>query len=122
MKVLGNLPITKKNDSNIPFGARIQNETSTQEGTPVVDDVLQDILSNSYKLLALTGISPTNNFDSEATQYQIVEALQKLPNATNDIEQILSLDGNVWSVPLNIDIIPNKYFFIARAEEKYVSF
>lgn len=120
MKVLGNLPIVKTNDANIPFGGRIQNETASQPGTPVVDDVLQDIFSNLYKLLTLTGITPTNGFDNELTQYQIVQALQKLPNATNDIEQVLSLDGSVWSVPLNIDIVPNKYFFIARAEEQYV--
>ena len=121
MKVLGNLSIVKKDDANIPFGASIQNETTTQEGTPVVDDVIQDVLSNLYRLLELAKITPTNAFDNDLTQYQIVEALKKLPNSLNDIEQVLSLDDTVWSVPFDLSILPNKYFFIGRASEGYVS-
>jgi hypothetical protein len=121
MKVIGNLDIVKKVDASLPFGAGIQNETETQEGTPVVDDVLQDLLLNSYKLLELTNIEPTNQFDDNATQYQIVDALKRLPNVLNDVEQVLSLDGSVWSVPFDLAILPNKYVFIARASEDYVS-
>ena len=119
MKVIGNLPIVKKEDENLPFGGGIQNETDTQEGTPVVDDVLQDLLINAYKLLQLTGITPTNGFDSDATQYQLIEALKKLPNSTNDIEQVLSLDGTVWNLGLNLDILPDRYVCFGRASDNY---
>lgn len=120
MKVLGNLDIVKKSDINLPFGAGIQNETDSQDGTPVVDDIMQDVLSNLYQLLKLAKITPTDNFDSNATQYQIVEAIKQLPNSLNDIEQVLSLDGDIWMVPFDLSILPNKYFFVARASDNYI--
>lgn len=120
MKVLGNLDVVKKSNINLPFGAGIQNETDSQDGTPVVDDILQDILSNLYQALKLAKITPTDTFDSNVTQYQIIEALKKLPNSMNDIEQVLSLDGDTWSVPFDLTILPNKYFFIARASDNYI--
>jgi len=121
MKVIGNLPIPKKTDSNLPFGATVQNQTETQQGTPIVDDVWQDIFSNMYQLMKLAGITPTDAFDSDLTQYQIVDALKKFSNGMNDIEQVLSLDGSVWGVNLSFGILPNKYWFFARASDNYDS-
>jgi len=121
MRVLGNQPYVKDTNANMPFGATIQNETETQEGTPVVEEVLGDVLMNLYRLLELTGITPTDDQDSDTTQYQIVEALKKLPNTLNDVERILSLSTTVWSTDLKLSILPNKYFFFARASDDYDS-
>lgn len=120
MKVLGNLTVNKDSSTNYPFGANIQNETDTVSGTPVVREIYGDVLMNIYRLLELAKITPTNTEDNDTTQYQIVEALKKLPNSLNDIEQILTLSGSVWSVPFDLSILPNKYFFIARASDAYV--
>jgi len=121
MRVLGNQPYVKDTNADMPFGATIQNETETQEGTPVVEEVLGDILMNLYRLLELTGITPTDDQDSDSTQYQIIEALKKLPNTLNDVERILSLSTTVWSTDLKLSILPNKYFFFARASDDYNS-
>lgn len=120
MKVLGNLTVNKDSSENYPFGANIQNETDTISGTPVVREIYGDVLMNIYRLLELAKITPTNTEDNDTTQYQIVDALKKLPNSLNDIEQILTLSGSVWSVPFDLSILPNKYFFIARASDAYV--
>lgn len=121
MKVLGNLPIVKDVSSNYPFDGNIQNETDTQDGTPVVREIYGDILMNIYKLLELVGINPTNTEDNDTTQYQVIEALKQLPNSLNDIEQVLTLTGGVWSLPFNIDFLPNKYVCFARPTDSYVS-
>jgi len=121
MKILNNLGIIKTVDSDKPFGATIKNETETEEGTPVVAELLADPINNLYRLIELAKITPTNEFDGDSTQYQIVEALQKLPNLLNDVERVLTLSGSVWAVDFDFDLIPNKYFFLARASENYVS-
>ncbi len=120
MKILANLTaLVKRTDANLPFGKTIQDETETQPGTPIVSDWFQDLLSNFYRLLEKAKITPTNDFDGDSTQYQLIDALQKLPNTMNDIEQVLTLDGTTWSVDLDLDILPNKYFFLARASDDY---
>ena len=81
MKVLGNLPVNKDSNSIYPFGANIENETDTVSGTPVVREIYGDILMNLYRLLELTGVTPTDTEDNDSTQYQLVEALKKLPNS-----------------------------------------
>lgn len=121
MKVLGNLTVEKDSSVNYPFGANIQNETDTISGTPVVREIYGDVLMNIYKILELTNTIPTNTEDNDTTQYQLIEALKKLPNTLNDIEQVLNLSSGKWTVPLDLSILPNKYFFIARASDNYVS-
>lgn len=121
MKVLGNLPVVKDVNVKYPFGSNIQNETDTMEGTPVVREIYGDILMNLYKLLELTGVTPTGTEDSNLTQFQIVQSLKLLPNSLNDIEQVLVKNANVWSVPLDLQKLPNKYVFFARASENYSS-
>lgn len=121
MKTLQNLNVPKDTSAQFPFGT-IQNETDTQEGTPVVRELYGDILTNLYKLLQITKETPTGDEDSDATQYQIINALKKLANSLNDIEQTLSITGsNVWTVALDLELLPNKYVFVARSGENYDS-
>ncbi len=119
MKVLGNLPIIKDSNSVYPFGAAIKNQTETEQGTPAIREIYNDVLMNNYKMLQLTGVTPSNEEDNNTNGYQIIEALKKLPNSLNDIEQILTLDGTVWTVPFDLQYLPNKYMFVARASEDY---
>jgi hypothetical protein len=108
-------------DTNIarfPEG-QIQNETATQEGTPVVREIYGDILANLYKLLGLADITPNGTEDSEETQFQLIQALELFSNKTNDVEQTLSLAATVWSVPLKLSILPDKFVFIGVASDDY---
>jgi len=122
MRVLGSLPITDKDSApKFPFGATVRNETDTENGTPVIREIYGDILMNLYRLLEVTKITPTGTEDTKETQFQIIQALQRLTNVQNDIEQILSRSTNVWILPLNFGILPNKYVLFARASENYES-
>jgi hypothetical protein len=120
MRTLLNLNVPKNTAAKFPFHS-LQNETDTQDGTPVVEEIYGDILTNIYKLLQSVGITPTGTQDSDTSQYQILQALKQLPNSLNDIEQILELTATTWSVGFNLSFLPNKYFFVARASENYVS-
>lgn len=120
MRTIKSLAIPQDDSVQFPFST-IKNETDTEVGTPVVREVYGDVLTNIYKLLQTVGITPTATEDSDLTQYQILEALKKLPNSLNDIEQTLTLTGSVWSVPFNLTYLPSKYFFIARASSGYVN-
>jgi hypothetical protein len=120
MKTIEQLSIPKQVDSNFPFGAII-NETDTVDGTPVVREIYNDHLVNHYKLLEEVGIVANGTEDNETNGYQILEALKKLPNTLNDVERVLSLSTTVWSVPFDLDLLPNKYFCVARASEDYVA-
>lgn len=120
MRTIKQLAIPQNSDPKFPQST-ILNETDTNDGTPVVEEIYGDVLTNIYKLLEKTGITPTGTQDSDDTQYQILKALQNLPNELNDIEQILTLTGTVWSIPLPIELLPNKYFFVARASDAYAS-
>lgn len=120
MRTIKQLAIPQNTDPKFPQGT-ILNETDTADGTPVVEEIYGDVLTNIYKLLEKTGIVPTGTQDNDDTQYQVLKALQNLPNELNDIEQILTLTGTIWSIPLPIELLPNKYFFIARASDAYAS-
>ena len=120
MRTIEQLSVPKQVDSDFPFGAII-NETDTTDGTPVIREIYNDLLVNVYKLLEAVGIEPNNDEDNETNGYQILQALQILPNGLNDIERVLALTTTVWSCQLNLDFLPDKYFFIARASEDYVA-
>ena len=120
MKKISQLSVPKQVDADFPNGAII-NETDTQDGTPVIREIYNDVLVNLYKLLDVTGITANGNEDSETNGYQIIEALRKLANTQNDIEQVLTLTGSFWSVPFELEILPNKYFFFARPTDGYNS-
>jgi hypothetical protein len=120
MRTIKNLDVAQNSNAKFPFST-IQNETDTQDGTPVVEEIYGDIITNTYKLLQEVGITPTETQDSDTSQYQILQALKQLPNSLNDIERVLSLSGTTWSVDLDLSYLPNKYFFVARASDNYVS-
>jgi len=120
MRTIKNLAIPQNSDAKFPFST-IRNETDTQEGTPVVEEIYGDLLTNIYKLLQTVGEVPTGTQDSDTSQYQILKALQLLPNSLNDIEQVLSLNATTWNIPFDLDYLPNKYTFVARAAEDYVA-
>jgi hypothetical protein len=119
MRTIKNLDVPQNSEAKFPFST-IQNETDTVNGTPVVEEIYGDLLTNIYKLLQSVGITPTETQDSDTSQYQILQALQQLPNSLNDIEQVLSLTATTWSVNLDLEILPNKYFFFARTSDAYV--
>jgi hypothetical protein len=121
MKVIGNLPIVKDIDAKYPFGATIQNETDTNDGTPVIREIYGDILMNLYKIMQLAGITPNDLEDNSDTQFQLVDAFKKFSNEINDVNHVLELNGNVWSLPLNLAILPNKFVCFAQVTDNYVS-
>lgn len=121
MRTLKGLPFPHNADYAKFKDGTIRNETDTEAGTPVIEEVYGDLLVNIYKLLEITGVIPNQTQDSETTQFQLVEALQKLFNTTNDVEQILTLNGTEWSVPFAINLLPDKFVFVARASESYNS-
>jgi hypothetical protein len=100
-------------DADYPDGAII-NETVSQAGTAVINEVYNDVLVNLYKLLSITGNTSNGVADSESTTYQILGALQKLPNVLNDIRQTMTLALGVFSVPIAIDLLPDGYFLIVK--------
>lgn len=119
MRTLNQVDVVQDSNAKYPFGSTIKNETETQEGTAIVAEYMADIIQNIYKVVELAGITPTGTEDSDDTQYQIVEAFKKLPNSLNDIEQVLTLTGTVWSVNLDLTKLPNKYVLFAKSSEDY---
>lgn len=110
-------------DTNItkfPQG-QIVNETTGVPGTPVIREIYGDVLTNIYKLLSDTGITPTGDEDSETSQFQILQALKLLANDLNDVQKVVSLSGTEWSVNFNIDNLPNNYVFIGKVSDSYAT-
>lgn len=105
-------------NAQYPNGAIID-ETLSTLGTAVIGEIYNDILVNAYKILAAAGINTNGMADNEDNGYQLLVALQKLTNVLNDSEQTLTLASTVWSIPLAIDILPNKYFVICKAVGAY---
>jgi hypothetical protein len=97
----------------------IKNQTESEQGTPVVEEIIGDPLSNIYKLLRQSKITPNGLQDNELNGYQLIEALKLFSNSLNDEEKILSLDGTVFSIPVNLSLLPNKYPIFVRASESY---
>lgn len=118
MRTIKGSGFPQDNSAEFPFST-IKNETGAEAGTPVVREVYGDVLTNIYKLLQLVGEVPTETEDSDISQYQILDALKKLPNSLNDIERVLTLNTTVWGLPFDTSLLPNKYFAIARAEADY---
>lgn len=103
-----------------PDGAIID-ETVSVNGTAVVREIYNDPLVNIYKLLRLVGMETNGLEDGEDNGYQLIQALQKLPNIFNDIEQPLSLNATVFSLNIDITYLPNKYLIVAKAADDYVA-
>lgn len=117
MRTLKELGYPQDTDvSRFPDG-QIRNETDLVQGTPVTREVYGDILTNLYKLLRLTGVSPTQTEDSELTQYQIIQALKLFSNDLNDLKQILTVDGSTISIGINFDLLPENYVMIGQISD-----
>jgi hypothetical protein len=117
MRTLKELGYPQDTDvSKFPDG-QIRNETDLSQGTPVTREVYGDILTNFYKLLRSTGVSPTQTEDSELTQYQIIQALKLLANDLNDIKHILTVGGTSISIGINFDLLPNNYVLICQISD-----
>lgn len=97
----------------------IKNETTTQEGTPVVEQNYGDVLSNIYKYILSRGIAFNNIQDNELNGYQFIDALKLHVNELNDVERVLTKTGLVWSVNFKLSLVPDKYFFFARPTDNY---
>lgn len=110
--------VRDENEVLFPHGTII-NETDSVEGTPAVRELYGDILTNIYALLDDVGIVPNNLEDSETAGYQLLNALKKLANILNDVEQVMTITGTVASVNFDIDNLPDKYVFVARPTEMY---
>lgn len=105
-------------NANYPDGAII-NETTSQAGTAVANEIYNDLLVNIFKIIDVV-LGGTNGApDNEATTYQLLSALQKLPNVQNDVEQILTLASTTFTLSLDITKLPNKYFVFAKAVGAY---
>ncbi len=119
MRKLTQLSVPQNTDSsNFPDGAII-NETTLTSGTPVVEEVYGDVLTNVYNLLREAGIDASGLQDNNTNGYQVVEALKRLPNVLNDIIHPLTLSVNVWSVQVDLNILPNNYFLLVTAAEDF---
>lgn len=105
-------------NANYPDGSII-NETDSQPGTAVVEQVYNDVLVNIFKIIDLVLGGTNGTPDNEATTYQLLAALQKLPNVQNDIEQTLTLASTVFTLNLDITKLPNKYIVFAKAVGTY---
>lgn len=122
MRTVKHLPdgIEKETDLVKFPDSTIVNETENNDGTPVVREIYSDILTNIYKILRLTKEIANGSEDNEVAGYQLVNALRKFTNELNDVEQQLSLNGNQFSINLDLSILPNRYVCFARSVEDYV--
>lgn len=120
MRTLKGLPYEHNKDYIKFKEGTLQNEDDTKVGTPVIEQIYGDVLTNIYKTLEVAGITPNQTQDSESTSFQFVKALQNLTNELNDVEKIVSLSNNVWSAPIALEILPDNYFFFARTADQYV--
>jgi len=119
MRVLRQTGFPQDTDlAKFPDG-QIQNQTEAVPGTPVVREVYGDVLTNLYNLLKITGETATGTEDSDTSQYQIISALKKFANELNDVQKVLTLDGTVWRVNFDIDLLPDKYVFWAKTSDAY---
>lgn len=117
MRTLKGQDLVRNTDTgNYPDGT-IQNKTDVLEGTPVVDEVYGDFLTNFYKLLRRNGVPANEIRDSESNGYQLVEALSKHFNELNDLMQLLTVSGSTITAAIDFDNMPNNYVFIGRASE-----
>lgn len=122
MRTVKQLPVGTpiENDFDKFPDSTVLNETDVNEGTPVVREVYGDILTNIYRILRLTKELANGIEDSEVNGYQFVTALQKFSNVLNDIEQQLNLDGTVFSINIDLSILPNRYVILVRPVENMV--
>lgn len=117
MRTLRGQNLVRNTDTaRFPDGT-IQNKTDTEQGTPVIEEVYGDLITNIYRLLRRNGVTPTETQDGSTTQYQLVEALAKNFNELNDIMQVLNVSGTTITTAFNFDNMPTNYVFIGRVTD-----
>lgn len=117
MRTLKNFPYPQDTDiSKFPYG-QIQNETATEEGTPVVREVYGDLLTNIYKIVKDSGLDFNQLEDSEINGYQLLDALKVFSNNLNDLEQVVTVSATQLQVNFDIDNLPNNYVFIGKLSD-----
>lgn len=120
MRTPKNLPAGTPINSAAKFtDGTVLNETVSNNGTPVVEELYGDVLTNIYKIIRSVGLVPNGSQDSEETSYQLLAALQKFTNTQNDIERVVSLVGSVFSVDIDFTYLPNKYLMIGKVVGNY---
>lgn len=102
------------------FGG-IKNKTSINAGTPVVEELIGDPLSNLYKLLELSKIAFTGDQDNEDNGFQIIEALKLFSNNLNDKVPVMTLEGSTLRIPINLTLLPNSYPIFVKASDDFTA-
>ena len=123
MRVLRQLAVPQDTDlSKFPDG-QIQNEDDSagKQGTPVVRELYGDPISNIYAIIRDAGITANGIEDNEQNGYQFLEALKQFSNATNDIEQIISVSGSDVAIQLDLSVLPDKFVLIGKLSDALIS-
>jgi|AntRauTorckE5430_2_1112549.scaffolds.fasta_scaffold06304_3 hypothetical protein len=121
MRTIRDLPIAQDGNNTLFPDGQIKNETATEAGTPVVREIYGDVITNIYKIIRDAGVEFTETEDSESTQYQFLDALKVFSNETNDLLQVLSVEGTDVSINVDLDSLPNNYIFIGQVSEPLLS-
>lgn len=117
MRRLRDLSVPQDGNNTLFPDGQIRNETTNQQGTPVVREVYGDVLTNAYAILRDAGIDFNGLEDNENNGYQLLRALKQFVNELNDVEQILTVNGAQISLNINLDLLPNNYVLTARASD-----
>jgi len=104
----------------LPFGG-IKNRTETEAGTPVVEENIGDILSSVYEIMKKSKVAFNGLQDNEENGYQLIEALGLFSNELNDSVPLLIKTGNIFSIPINLTILPDNYPILVKASDTYIS-
>lgn len=117
MRTLKGLGLVRNEDlAKFPFGG-IKNKTTTEEGTPVVEEVYNDLLQNFYAILSDAGLSPNEIQDNKINGYQLLKALKVFYNDLNDLQQTITVNNINLSLLFDFDNLPDNYVFIGKVTE-----
>lgn len=101
-------------DADFPDGAII-NETVSQDGTAVINEVYNDYIANFLALLKSVGDTTNGIADSEATTYQLLAAIQKTQNKLTGVRQAMTLASTTFTIPIAIDYLLDKTIMVVKS-------
>lgn len=110
--------INNSDPSNYPNG-RIRNNTGSNNGTPVNEEVYGDLHEMKDKLMRLYGIEYNNLPDNETNGYQLIDALVALASKNDFILDLTTSGGNL-RVALKLGKLKNNESFIVKASSDWV--
>lgn len=117
MRTIKNIPNIAKETDLVKFpDSTIVNETSSQEGTPVVREIYGDFVTNFYAFLRDRKITANDIEDNETNGYQIIQALKRNISAV-DLELSMDRDVNGWFLNIDFSFIDAKTVLIARTSK-----